>query len=115
MDEMTLNEYQDLAAETAMYPDAKTGSMTALSYVGLGLGEAGEVQGKLKKVIRDDDGILSSEKREAIAAELGDVLWYVAMLSTEIGYSLDDIAGQNVGKLSDRFERGVISGSGDNR
>jgi NTP pyrophosphatase (non-canonical NTP hydrolase) len=112
---MDMNEYQDRAATTAIYPDAGTGSLRALSYLGLGLGETGEVQGKLKKVLRDDDGIVTPEVREAVAGELGDVLWYVAMLARELNLSLDDIAADNIEKLAWRAARGVIKGSGDNR
>lgn len=110
-----LTSYQMAATSTAVYPGKGTGSPLALAYVGLGLGEAGEVQGKLKKVIRDDGGVLSDEKRAAIAAELGDLLWYIAAIASELKYDLEDIAQANLDKLSDRRNRGVISGSGDNR
>lgn len=109
------NEYQDRAATTAIYPGAGSGSVMALAYLGLGLGETGEVQGKLKKVLRDSDGTVTPEAREAIAGELGDVLWYVAMLARELNLSLDDIATDNLEKLAWRAQRGVIKGSGDTR
>lgn len=111
----TFSDYQAATKETAKYPGAGTGDWAALSYVGLGLGEAGEVQGKLKKIVRDDDGVLTPEKKEAIQGEIGDVLWYVARLCTEIGTSLEYVAQMNIIKLLDRKERGVIQGSGDNR
>lgn len=86
------------------------------TYPALGLvGEAGEIANKLKKVIRDKSGVLSDEVRESVSDELGDVLWYVAQLATEMGTDLDTIAQRNIDKLSSRKERGVIAGSGDNR
>lgn len=112
---LSFQAYQDRTEETAIYPEAGTGSIIALSYVGLGLGEAGEVQGKIKKIIRDANGSPDRERLEAIAAELGDVLWYVARLAKEAGYSLEAIAQHNLDKLASRKERGVLGGSGDNR
>jgi NTP pyrophosphatase (non-canonical NTP hydrolase) len=112
---MNFAHYQAKAAETARYPEAGTGSMTALAYVGLGLGEAGEVQGKIKKVLRDDGGELTPKTRLAIAAELGDVLWYVARACSEISVTLEGVALLNLEKLASRAERGVLQGSGDDR
>lgn len=106
-----MNRYQRMAEETANYPRE-----SALDYVTLGLaGEAGEVANKVKKIIRDDAGALTDEKRHAIAEELGDVLWYVAMSAKEIRYSLDEIALLNYAKLRSRAKRGKIGGSGDER
>ena len=82
--------------------------------MGLG-GEAGEVLDKVKKIMRDDGGVITDGRREAIKGELGDTLWYLAVLCTELGLSLDDVAAANVQKLKDRKERGVIKGSGDYR
>lgn len=113
--DLKFSTYQTLASRTAQYPDVGTGSALALAYVGLGLGEAGEVQGKIKKILRDDAGVLTQEKREAIAAELGDVLWYVARTASELGVSLEDVAQANLEKLASRAERGVLGGSGDDR
>lgn len=110
---MQFNEYQKKASETAGYPEP--GGM-AFIYPTLGLaGEAGEVAEKIKKVIRDEGGIISSEKRAEIQKELGDVLWYVSEIARQLELSLDDIATVNIAKLASRKERGVISGSGDNR
>ena len=108
---MELSDYQRLSRRTAEYPrDAW------LAYPALGLaGEAGEVAEHAKKAIRDDRGQVSDERRSAIAAELGDVLWYVAQIATELGLDLDQIAGANLQKLLSRQRRGVLSGSGDNR
>jgi NTP pyrophosphatase (non-canonical NTP hydrolase) len=102
-----LNEYQKRAFATAL-PTAMN-----LTYMVLGLAnEAGEVAGKLKKHIRGDNSL---EVNEAIAQELGDVLWYVAGAAWLIGYSLEEIATMNAVKLEDRKERGKLQGDGDTR
>jgi NTP pyrophosphatase (non-canonical NTP hydrolase) len=109
---MELSEYQALSRRTAAYPRAGED----MTYPALGLcGEAGEVAEKVKKAIRDDGGVLSDERRAALAAELGDVLWYVAQLATEADLDLDEIAEENLAKLLSRQERGVLQGSGDLR
>lgn len=107
---LTLDQYQVKAATTAKYKDA-------VVYPALGLAsEAGEVAGKIKKVLRDNDGNFEHpEVRKAIADELGDTLWYVAMVAKDIGYNLSSIANMNLDKLQDRDKRGVIHGSGDKR
>ncbi|ANA86427.1 MazG-like pyrophosphatase [Gordonia phage OneUp] len=112
---MDFNYYQNATDATAIYPGAGEGTMAALAYVGLGLGEAGEVQGKLKKIIRDDAGKVTEEKRSAIIKELGDVLWYVARTAAELKVSLNYVAELNVDRLLDRKDRGVLQGSGDDR
>ena len=112
---MTFDEYQEATAATAIYPEVGTGSQIALAYVALGLSEAGEIQGKVKKMIRDDGGILTDEKRDAIRAEIGDTLWYLARVAEEIGTTLAVAARENIVKLADRQARNVISGSGDLR
>lgn len=112
---LTLDEYAERTADTAIYPGAGTGSWEALSYVGLGLGEAGEIQGKIKKVIRDDGGIVTDAKRHDIVAEMGDAYWYLARLCAELGVSPSDVLRANLDKLASRKERGVITGSGDER
>ena len=109
---MDFNYYQNRARETAIYPNMGS----EFTYPALGLvGEAGEIANKLKKVIRDKSGVLSDGVRESVSDELGDVLWYVAQLATEMGTDLDTIAQRNIDKLASRKERGVIAGSGDNR
>ena len=110
---MNMDEYQEKTGTTAIYPGK--GDVLGLAYCGLGLGEAGEVQGKIKKILRDDAMVLSDEKREAILGELGDLLWYVAQTVSELGARLSDVAEGNLAKLADRADRGVLSGSGDNR
>lgn len=108
---MELSDYQRRSRQTAEYPREAW-----LSYPALGLaGEAGEVAEHAKKAIRDDGGSVSEERRQAMSKELGDVLWYVAQLATELGLDLDEIAGQNLEKLLSRQRRGVLSGSGDDR
>ena len=109
---MTFKYYQDKAVKTAIY-----GSGSTIIYPALGLAnEAGEVLGKIKKVLRDNEGDFNNiERREAIAAEIGDVLWYCAALSRDIEIPLETIAQRNIEKLLDRQARNVIQGSGDNR
>lgn len=108
---MNFNEYQFQSSKTAKYPEER-----AIEYLTLGLAsEAGEVAGKVKKVIRDDSSNLSDEKRQQIGSELGDVLWYISQLALELNISLESIAVSNIAKLSDRNSRGAIGGSGDNR
>ena len=85
-------------------------------YPVLGLcGESGEIAEKIKKVIRDEGGVASDLKKEEIKKELGDVLWYISQIATELGLSLDAVAKANIEKLQSRLERNKISGSGDNR
>lgn len=110
---MTFNEYQKKAAQTAIYPGKKT--IIGLAYVALGLGESGEVQGKVKKIIRDDQGVVSEEKRQQIKKELGDQLWYISQTAEELNFSLEEIAQANIDKLFDRKEQGTLQGSGDDR
>jgi NTP pyrophosphatase (non-canonical NTP hydrolase) len=109
---MTFNEYQELTAQTAIYPNRGSNPV----YPALGLcGEAGEVAEKVKKLLRDDGGVISAEKRTDVAKELGDVLWYVSQVASEFGLDLHSIAKGNLDKLFSRKERGVLGGSGDNR
>ena len=108
---MDLSEYQRRSRRTAEYPREAW-----LAYPALGLaGEAGEVAEHVKKAIRDDGGVVSEERRAALAKELGDVLWYVAQLASELGLELEQIAHANLEKLLSRQRRGMLSGSGDDR
>lgn len=108
---MLLDDYQKEALSTAQYPE-----WTKIIYPALGItGAAGEVSDKVKKVLRDNDGEFSADKKAEIAKELRDVLWYCATLAHDLGYNLDTIAQMNIDKLKSRKERGKISGSGDNR
>ncbi len=109
---MDFKTYQEKSRRTAGYPAIGH----ALIYPTLGLvNEAGEVAGKIKKVFRDKDGQINEETRQALKAELGDVLWYLAQVCTELELSLEEVAEGNIAKLYDRLERGVIRGEGDNR
>ncbi|MDD3032838.1 MAG: nucleoside triphosphate pyrophosphohydrolase family protein [Candidatus Pacebacteria bacterium] len=109
---MEFNEYQEKARETAIYPDKDHNFI----YPTLGLvGEAGEVAEKIKKVIRDDGGVVSEEKKIETIKELGDVLWYVANLAKELNVDLESVALANLEKLQSRKQRDQLQGSGDNR
>lgn len=109
---MTFEEYQNKSRETAFYP----GLGSNFIYPTLGLvGESGEVAEKIKKILRDKEGVINEDSRKEIAKELGDVLWYLAQLSSELNLSLDDVAKMNIEKISSRKERNVLSGDGDNR
>jgi NTP pyrophosphatase (non-canonical NTP hydrolase) len=109
---MDFSDYQTKSRKTAKYP--AIGHPVIYPTLGL-VNEAGEVAGKIKKVFRDKDGQISDETRQALKAELGDVLWYLAQVATELNLSLDEIAEYNIVKLYDRLERGKIKGEGDNR
>lgn len=112
-----LDDYQQAALETAIYPNKRT--FAGLAYTALGLaGEAGEVADKVKKVLRDGGNDTLEQKTaraNAIAGELGDVLWYLAACADEIGITLSDLATRNLNKLHSRKERGTLQGSGDAR
>ena len=109
---MTFEEYQTQSRKTAMYPKIGEGYV----YPALGLcGEAGEVADQVKKVFRDNNGVLDEARKKVIASELGDVLWYVAQLATEIGVPLEEVAAGNLEKLFSRLERGKIHGDGNER
>ncbi len=103
---MNLHDYQSRAADTLIHPHTHP-----IIYPALGLaGEAGEVANKVKKLMRD--GTLD---KDAVAQEMGDVLWYLAALATDLGLDLDQIAEQNLARLADRKARGTLHGSGDDR
>ncbi len=107
MSNITATEYQDNAKKTAIFPKEK-----ALEYLALGLSsESGEVAGKMKKIIRDK----SKLNKQDLGAEIGDVLWYCAVLASELGLNLGKIMENNIEKLHSRKARGVLGGSGDNR
>ena len=109
---MDFETYQINARKTAIYPGL--GSNYVYPTLGL-VGESGEVAEKVKKVIRDKNGIFDQETLIAIKKELGDVLWYVSNLSSELNFSLEDIAEENLNKLKKRSMEGKIKGAGDNR
>ena len=109
---MELNEYQRESRKTALYP--KVGSNPIYPTLGL-VGEAGEVADKVRKLIRDRGGVVDERFTEDVALELGDVLWYVAQLATELGLSLEQVASANLSKLKSRSQRGTLQGEGDHR
>lgn len=116
---MTPDEYQSAAMEMAVYPGGQ--SFRGLQYATLGLSsEAGEVAGVVKKLIRDKGYTpttlgLASEDSAVLAKELGDVLWYVAAVADEIGYTMHELMELNLNKLSSRRSRGTLGGNGDDR
>lgn len=117
-DELTLDAYQDKASDFIFYKGS-------LLYPTLGLtGEAGEVAEKVKKLYRDDEinfmredmtEELTADQASDLALELGDVLFYIAAIAGDIGYSLEEIADMNIDKLAQRQARNTLSGSGDHR
>lgn len=121
----TFEEYQINAVATRFslnkfletYPETDDFIKRLLSilYDGLGLGESGEVQGKIKKIIRDGGGVISDDNIIEIKKELGDLLWYIASMCDNLGLKLEDVAAYNIEKLKSRKDRGVLHGNGDNR
>jgi hypothetical protein len=119
---VTLNEYQDEASKTAfaspnVFMRNAEGEFIPAPYLydGLGLGEAGEVQNKLKKIMRDNNGVITDAMREAVKGELGGLLWYASQVAKDLGIPFDDVAVYNINQLRDRQARGTLKGSGDNR
>jgi NTP pyrophosphatase (non-canonical NTP hydrolase) len=109
---MNVNDYQQKALQTAIYPNQGSN----IVYPALGIsGECGEVAEKVKKIIRDKEGVMTDPDKDAIAKELGDIAWYMAVLAYELDYSLEEIFQMNLDKLASRAQRGVLSGNGDNR
>lgn len=111
--DMTFDDYQILARQTAIYPDAGEGNVKARNYCVVGLlGETGTIANIWDKVLRDgytDDSIVR------LVQQMGDALWYLSQLAHELGVPFDDIALLNIAKLEDRMNRGVLRGSGEYR
>ena len=109
---VTLDAYQDLTGLTAIYPNKGNN----MSYPTLGLcGEAGEIANKVKKIYRDHEGVLTDEYKQILFDELGDCLWYVSAIASELGVTLGEVAMNNVDKLADRKNRNKLGGDGDKR
>lgn len=124
---MELKEYQERAMATS------TQSSDNFTYMFAGLvAEVGEIADKVAKAKRKDIITIRNDELSAfsddednivktigvgydIAYEIGDVLWFVAGLANNLGYTLEEIAQMNLEKLKDRQKRGVIIGEGDNR
>ena len=112
LNSMTLDNYQTESRKTAIYPDIDSN----IIYPVLGLcGESGELAEKIKKAIRDDGGKITDTRRTDIIKELGDVMWYMAAIASELKISLDTVARTNLDKLNSRKNRGKLGGSGDER
>ena len=111
---LSFSHYQKQAATTALYPRGPENTIAPYPALGLA-GEAGEVAEQVKKAIRDDQGLLTDQRRAALKKELGDVLWYVAALCSELDLDMADVAQTNLDKLASRKERGVLHGEGDDR
>lgn len=110
---MTFDEYQQQALTTAhnTYEPLMERTIWAMGVAG----EAGEVVEKWKKIVAYKEGVVSDEDLAELAKELGDVVWYIAVMAHSLGLSFEDIMQRNVKKLKSRKVRGVITGQGDNR
>lgn len=127
---LNFNEYQEKANSTALYMEniqpiidklptiadrERITQAVSMSYTGLGMGESGEAQGNIKKMIRDDGGLISEERRNKLIKEMGDQLWYIAEACKLIDVPMNEVAEQNIKKLFSRKERGKLTGDGDER
>ena|SRR3989338_7792087 len=109
---MTFDEYQKESQKTARYP--VVGAPFIYPTLGL-VGEAGEVAEKIKKIMRDNGGVVDDARKTEVMKEMGDVLWYLAQLAVTLDMSLEDIAIHNLEKLKSRLDRNLVHGDGDNR
>ncbi|HUC87762.1 MAG TPA: nucleoside triphosphate pyrophosphohydrolase family protein [Candidatus Binatia bacterium] len=110
---MKFDDYQKLALTTALTDGDEF--KDRMHWV-LGLsGETGEIAEKMKKIVRDKGGVMNEADIQDLSKEIGDVLWYLAVLANHLSLSFDQIAKSNLAKLADRKQRSVIGGSGDNR
>lgn len=111
---MNMSEYAKEARTTAIYPGQ--GTTTGLYYATMGLaGEVGEVCNKVKKILRDDNGVLTPKRQAELEGEYGDIFWYIAMSMFEAGLDPAKVMQANLDKLASRQERGVLKGAGDTR
>ena len=111
---MTLNEYQALCLSTSEALGVNEDDRFIIASMGVA-GEAGEVVEKVKKLLRDYNGVMTDDFKEKLVGEIGDVMWYCAVLTDEVGYDLCTVSHKNIDKTLSRLERGVIAGNGDNR
>ena len=111
-----MNEYQTAAEQYDLFRQTEDYKSPAFLEKVLGLvGEAGETADKIKKIIRDKDGVVSEADRKEVAKELGDVLWYIANIARYLNLSLEEVAQLNLDKLESRKQRNLLNGEGDNR
>lgn len=117
MGKINFEGYQRQTTKTSLYRSGGIKlSIPALGYLTMGLmGESGEVAEKIKKIFRDGGGKVDVKTRELLGLELGDVLWYISEICTELGLKMGDVAKANIDKLASRRKRGVVHGSGDKR
>jgi NTP pyrophosphatase (non-canonical NTP hydrolase) len=108
----SFTDYQTDSKKTAGYPDI--GHRVIYPVLGLA-GETGEISEKIKKIFRDRKGEFTKEDIELLTLELGDVLWYLTQIATDLGINMEDVAHKNIAKLYSRMERGKLGGSGDKR
>jgi len=107
---LNFNEYQEWTSTTSILNDMQ------IDYFTIALaGEVGEIAEKVKKVFRDKNGVFDPKDKKALAKELGDVMWYIAQFSRNLGYPLQEIIEMNIEKLESRKKRNVLGGSGDSR
>lgn len=111
---MDFDEYQKIANTTATFDGNQ--EVHKLMFITLGVvGESGEIAEKIKKIVRNNDGAVSTEDRESLKNEIGDVLWYLSQLSRVLGFKFSEAAAANLSKIQDRKARDVIKSTGDNR
>lgn len=113
---MDFDKYQEKAAKYDLFEATSDLKAVGFTEKVLGLtGEAGETADKVKKILRDKDGVVSSEDSELLVKELGDVLWYLAAISRYLGVPLSEVAKGNLDKLESRYRRNKLHGEGDKR
>lgn len=110
MEKLTFEQYNNWLSDTILNPQKDL----LLQVLGI-CGEAGEIAEKMKKIVRDKNGIINEEDKVLMAKELGDVLWYLARFAQSLDMTIEDVALMNMKKLESRVKRGVILGEGDER
>lgn len=113
---MTFDEYSRTANSTSLAPGPQDMTSTVFLAKILGLtGESGEIADKVKKILRDQSGVPTTDDKREIIKELGDVLWYINAICDHMDVPLQQVADMNLQKVLSRKARGVTHGSGDNR